>query len=193
MFERFTEAARGVVIRAQVEAHELHHPHIGTEHLLLALLSDESGTAYTVLHGAGIDAPRVRSEITRLVAAPPKLLSPEDAEALRTIGIDPDEVLARIEESFGPGALDPPPPAPRRGLLRRRRSTGTRFTPRAKKVLELSLREAIRLDHHHIGTEHLLLGLIREGNGLAARILTDAGVSLADLRRATLDALGRAA
>jgi ATP-dependent Clp protease ATP-binding subunit ClpA len=193
MFERFTKAARGVVIRAQVEAHELHHPHIGTEHLLLALLSDESGTAYTVLHGAGIDAPRVRSEITRLVAAPPKLLSPEDAEALRTIGIDPDEVLARIEESFGPGALDPPPPAPRRGLLRRRRSTGTRFTPRAKKVLELSLREAIRLDHHHIGTEHLLLGLIREGNGLAARILTDAGVSLADLRRATLDALGRAA
>ena len=56
------------------------------------------------------------------------------------------------------------------------------FTPRAKKVLELSLREALQLGHHHIGTEHILLGLIREGDGVAAQVLTKLGVTLAAAR-----------
>jgi ATP-dependent Clp protease ATP-binding subunit ClpA len=60
-------------------------------------------------------------------------------------------------------------------------------------VLELSLREALHLKHSHIGTEHILLGLIREGNGLAAKVLTDAGLNLDDLRTHVLDALDRAA
>jgi ATP-dependent Clp protease ATP-binding subunit ClpC len=60
------------------------------------------------------------------------------------------------------------------------------FTPRAKKVMELSLREAIALDHHHIGTEHILLGLMREGDGVAAQVLTKRGVSLRKARTAVL-------
>jgi ATP-dependent Clp protease ATP-binding subunit ClpA len=65
------------------------------------------------------------------------------------------------------------------------------FTPRAKKVLELSLREALQLRHNYIGTEHILLGLIREGEGLAAHALTDAGADLADVRQRLLDRVGR--
>jgi len=100
-------------------------------------------------------------------------------------------VLRRLERSFGPDALRPPPPAPRRGLLRRR--CWTRFTPRARKVLELSLREAIRLGQRTLGVEHLLLGLLREGEGLGAQVLADAGVDLAALRRATEERLRGAA
>lgn len=67
------------------------------------------------------------------------------------------------------------------------------FVPRSKKVLELSLREAVRLRQNHIGPEHILLGLLREGTGLAAQLLVQMGVSLDDLRRRTLTALDAAA
>jgi ATP-dependent Clp protease ATP-binding subunit ClpA len=192
MLERFTDRARTVVIEARTEAKELHHAHIGTEHLLLAMLVADGGIAHQVLIDAGLDAVGVRADIERLVTAAPRLLSDEDAAALRTIGIDLDAVLARIEESFGPDALEPPPPPQRRGLLGRRWQH-SRFTPRSKKVLELSLREALRLGDKHIGTEHILLGLIREGDGLATLIVTQRGIKLDDLRRATLTALGKAA
>ncbi|SDK48923.1 ATP-dependent Clp protease ATP-binding subunit ClpC [Nonomuraea maritima] len=65
------------------------------------------------------------------------------------------------------------------------------FTPRAKKVLELSLREALQLRHDYIGTEHILLGLIREGEGLAALAMTNAGADLVDVRQQVLDRVGR--
>jgi ATP-dependent Clp protease ATP-binding subunit ClpA len=186
MFERFTTAARDVVVRARDEAQGLRHPYIGTEHLLLALLGDDTGVAYAVLHDAGLDASRVRADVVRLVGTPSKLLTDEDAEALKTVGIDLDRITARIEEIFGPDALEAPAP-------RRRRRDGSRFSARAKKVLQLALREAIRLGHRSIGTEHILLGLLREGEGLAARVLVDAGLSISDLRRATEDALRKAA
>jgi len=64
------------------------------------------------------------------------------------------------------------------------------LTPRAKKVIELAVDEARRLNHHYIGTEHLLLGLVREGEGIAAGVLESLGVNLAKVRRATLDVLG---
>jgi ATP-dependent Clp protease ATP-binding subunit ClpA len=191
VFERFTDAARETVIRARRESQRLHHTHTGTEHLLLALLDSDAGLAYAVLHDAGLDADDVRAEIQRLVGRPATVLSDEDAAALRTVGIDLDAVLAKIEETFGPGALDPPDPPKRRGIFGLR--DGGRFTPRARKVLELSLREALHLRHRYIGTEHLLLGLIREGDGLAARILVDAGVPLDGLRRVLLAALREAA
>ncbi|TMR94669.1 Clp protease N-terminal domain-containing protein [Nonomuraea basaltis] len=65
------------------------------------------------------------------------------------------------------------------------------FTQRAKKVLELSLREALQMRHNYIGTEHILLGLIREGEGLAAQALADAGADLSDVRQRLLDRVGR--
>jgi hypothetical protein len=140
----------------------------------------------------GVEEQRLRTEIERLIGTPPKILSDEDAAALQTIGIDAGAVLARIEQSFGADALTPACSRPRRGLLGRRR-VSTRFTRRAKKVLELSLREAVWLHHSYIGAEHLLLGLLREGGSLTVEILTRAGLSRDELRRATLAALNKAA
>lgn len=196
MFERFTTAARETVIRARQEAQELGPGPIGTQHLLLALASPDAGLAHDVLSAAGLDARRIRAEILRLVDPPPqgRILGEEDAAALRTIGIDLDAVLARIEESFGPDALRPPVPTPKPETLWGGSRRGyQRLTPRARKVLGLSLREAIHLQDRQISTEHLLLGLIREGEGLAARILVDNGIALADLRAAVLGRRARAA
>ena len=210
MFERFTESARDVVVRARQGAKELQHPQIGSEHLLLALVGADpgtagaggtaaSGTAALVLRGAGLDEQRVRAAIERPAgptAGPGAQLGAEDAAALRTIGIDLDAVLARIEESFGPEALRAQAPEPKRGLLRRGRRgrpSVLRFTPRAKKILGLALREAIRLGDNAIGSEHLLLGLLRDGSGRGAAVLTGAGLSVDDLYAATLAARARAA
>lgn len=197
MFERFSTPARRVVKDAQMHARQLHHPLIGTEHLLLALLDPASGTPAAVLREAGIDPERVRAHLARRVQPAPGPLTEDDAQALRAIGIDLDAVLARLEQSLGPDAWPAPAPAPRRGLLRRRlpawSAAGPRFGPRAKKVLELSLREALALRHNYIGAEHILLGLLREGQGLAARILFDAGLDLKQLRRAVLARMPTAA
>jgi ATP-dependent Clp protease ATP-binding subunit ClpA len=197
MFERFTEPARTVVRDAAEEARALRHRFIGTEHLLLALLAVDTGVARSVLWDAGLGHDRVVEEVERLVGRGQDPLGEADAEALRAIGIDLEAVRAAIEESFGPDALQPPePPAPASWLLGRRRKpaprpTGGRvpFSARAKKVLELSLREALRLGHDHIGTEHLLLGIIREGDGVAAKILVDTGISLDELRSRVMAAL----
>jgi ATP-dependent Clp protease ATP-binding subunit ClpA len=193
MFERFTKAARAVVIDAQGQARRLEHCAIGTEHLLLALLAQD-GSSAMLLRDAGVTTDKANATIRRVLGAAP--LGADDAAALRAIGIDLDEVRARIEENFGPVDLTPPPtPARRRFGLRRNRqvdaqSPGQRpitghipFSRRAKKVLELSLREAVRLGHRYIGSEHILLGLLREGEGLAALILTEAGVDFVDLRQ----------
>jgi ATP-dependent Clp protease ATP-binding subunit ClpA len=198
MLERFTNEARHVVKVAHHEAITLHHDFVGTEHALLGLLDPGSGVAHTMLSAVGVDRQRVRTEIERIIGPGADPLGAGDAEALEAIGIDLDTVRAKIEKLFGPGALRPPRPIRRRGLLRRRRNEptgcgGRRWSPRAKKVLELSLREAVHLGHHHIGPEHILLGLLREGNGLAVRILADAGVDLGRLRRSTLAALDQAA
>jgi ATP-dependent Clp protease ATP-binding subunit ClpA len=198
MFERFTDEARHVVQHANEEAKGLHHRYIGTEHLLLAMLDKDSGVAYTVLTEAGVTHEQVRAAIEAYIGE--GRLGDADAEALLAIGIDLPAVRAKIEELFGPGALDPPDPEPKRGLLRRRRTPDpparrdrVPFVPRSKKVLELSLREALRLEHKYIGSEHILLGLLREGEGLGAKILTDAGLSIEDLRARTIAALEKAA
>ena len=101
-----------------------------------------------------------------------------------------EHVRARVEESFGPGALE-------RALVGSCRGGRTRwylpFSPRAKKVLELSLREARHLRDSSIGPEHILLGLLREGQGLGAQALADAGVRADELRRSVLAAVGKVA
>ncbi|MEV7230546.1 Clp protease N-terminal domain-containing protein, partial [Polymorphospora sp. NPDC051019] len=83
------------------------------------------------------------------------------AKALQGLGISLEGVRHQIEEIIGQGQQSPSGHIP--------------FTPRAKKVLELSLREALQLGHNHIGTEHILLGLIREGEGVAAQVLVKLG------------------
>ncbi|MEG3636834.1 Clp protease N-terminal domain-containing protein [Micromonospora palythoicola] len=181
MFERFTDRAREVVRRAREEARAEGQRPVGTEHLLLAVLADGDGLAARVLRDAGVTADDLRERIRRHTATGGSGLGEADAAALREIGIDLAAIVTRIEESFGKDALREAVPAPRR-RWGRRRPTGGPFSARSKKALELSLREAIRLRHRHIGTEHILLGLLREGNGLAALALTEAGVDLTDVR-----------
>jgi dihydroneopterin aldolase len=91
------------------------------------------------------------------------------ARALAALGVTVEEARERVESIVGYGAEGPGPQVP--------------FTPRSKKVLELALREALQLDHNYIGTEHILLGLVRENEGVAARVLSDLGVSPDDVRR----------
>jgi ATP-dependent Clp protease ATP-binding subunit ClpA len=190
MFERLTAPAREVVIGARAQADQLGHRHVGTEHLLLALLAPTAGAPATILAAAGLTEENVRADIVRLIGD--GQFGESDAAALEAIGIDLNAIKAKLEESFGPGALEPEVPPTRYGLFGRKVSGG-RFTPRAKKVLELGLREALRLKHNFIGTEHLLLGLIREGEGLAAQIMHQADVPFDALRRDLERALRAAA
>jgi ATP-dependent Clp protease ATP-binding subunit ClpA len=193
MFERFTAAARGVVVGAQQEARELGDPVIGTEHVLITLVADQDAPVARLLHNYALDAPAVRAEIGRLVGTYQPDLSfteadAEDAAALKAIGIDLAAVRAAIEESFGAGSLRLPKKTPKkRGLFGRFYASGGHipFSPRAKKVLELSLREALRLGHNYIAPEHIMLGILREGDGLAAQILAERRVDF-DLLRAGL-------
>jgi ATP-dependent Clp protease ATP-binding subunit ClpA len=188
MFERFTKDARQVVVGAREQARVLGHRYVGTEHLLLALLEDSGPRA---LRDTGLTPDGVRASLQRNLGQPGGLTE-ADVAALERIGIDIRAVQAKIEESFGPGALEPEAPPTRYGLFGRKVPFEP-FSPRSKKVLELALREAIRLKHNWIGTEHILLGLIREGEGLAAKIMVDAGVDLPGLRRATEESLHAAA
>jgi ATP-dependent Clp protease ATP-binding subunit ClpA len=178
MFERFSRSAREVVARARQEAQALGHRHFGTEHLLLAMVSC-SGGAHEALVAAGLSRSQVAAAVVDTT-----VLGAADADALKTVGIDLDAVLSRISETFGPDAL-------RRAVPGRRGRVGV--SPRVKKVLELSLREAVHLGHNAIGTEHILLGILRDGSGRAFKIITAAGVDAAELRRAVVEGLRRAA
>jgi ATP-dependent Clp protease ATP-binding subunit ClpC len=130
MFERFTERARKVVVKAQDEARFLKQNYIGTEHILLGLIDEKEGIAAKVFEELNIDFESIR-------------------EAIK------DVVTEGTSDSY----------------------EHIPFTPRAKKVLELSLREALQMGHNYIGTEHILLGLLREGEGVAARVLNSLGVT----------------
>jgi len=137
MFERFTDQARRIVVLAQEEASSFSCDHIGTEHILLALIREGSGTA---------------------------------AVALASLGITTEAARGQVEEITGRGQQDPP-----RGHIP--------FSPRGKKTLELSLREAIALGNNFIGTEHILLGLLRVEDGVAIQILDRLGADPARVRQ----------
>ncbi|MFD0482187.1 ATP-dependent Clp protease ATP-binding subunit [Kineococcus sp. GCM10028916] len=97
------------------------------------------------------------------------------AKALESLGISLDAVREQVQEIIGQGQQAPSGHIP--------------FTPRAKKVLELSLREALQLGHNYIGTEHILLGLIREGEGVAAQVLVKLGADLNRVRQQVIQLL----
>jgi ATP-dependent Clp protease ATP-binding subunit ClpC len=97
------------------------------------------------------------------------------AKSLESLEIRLEQVRAQVEEIIGPGQQAPSGHIP--------------FTPRAKKVLELSLREALQLGHNYIGTEHILLGLIREGEGVAAQVLVKLGADLHRVRQQVIQLL----
>ena len=97
------------------------------------------------------------------------------AKALESLSISLDAVRAQVEEIIGQGGSSPSGHIP--------------FTPRAKKVLELSLREALQLGHNYIGTEHILLGLLREGEGVATQVLVKLGADLGKVRQQVIQLL----
>jgi ATP-dependent Clp protease ATP-binding subunit ClpA len=172
MFERFTDEARTTVRLAQEEARRLRHPYIGTEHLLIAMAVVGHGPAAEALREHDVTADDLRRRVIATVGPPEDALDPD---ALATLGIDLEIVRQVTEASFGPGALDS-------RSQKAAKSGHIPFAKRSKKVLELSLRESLRLGHKDIGTGHMLLGLLREGEGLAAQILVARGVNLTDLR-----------
>ncbi|MBC8389792.1 MAG: ATP-dependent Clp protease ATP-binding subunit [Actinobacteria bacterium] len=144
MFERFTERARKVVVRAQDEARFLKQNYIGTEHILLGLIDEKEGIAARVFYELNITFEDIRSAVKEVVT----------------------EGTSESYEHIP-------------------------FTPRAKKVLELSLREALQMGHNYIGTEHILLGLLREGEGVAARVLNGMGITLDNVKEKVKELLSK--
>src|SRR5580700_9476383 len=143
VFEKFTDRARRVVVRAQEEARALNHDFIGTEHILLGLVGEGQGLA---------------------------------AKALESLGVSMEAVRQRVEDIVPAGQVEV-------------RTGHIPFTPRAKKVLELSLSESKLLGHRYIGTEHILLGLLREGEGVAAQVLAALGADLDGARERVVQVL----
>lgn len=190
MFERFTDRARTAVILARTEASE-RGDQIRPVHMLHALASGE-GVAARVLADLGVDAGDIGRRLDR-TAPPRKPREGEppdsDAEALASIGIDLDEIRRKVEESFGPGALERAAAPQGTG-----RTTMTRET---KQSVELAAREARALRHSYIGTEHLLLGLLsaaeRNPRGdFSPQTVSDLGIDPARARQRILDELRRA-
>jgi ATP-dependent Clp protease ATP-binding subunit ClpA len=213
MFERFTDGARNTVVQAQEHARRLGHRYIGCEHLLLAAAATGE-PASAALREHGVTPQAVETQIARLagLGQVADLFSALDREALASIGIDLDAVRARIEAAFGPDALTRAGPAtcpkgrpavrknplarlrhPRRARPDQHASPGGHatghipFTPRAKKSVEHSLREAKARHDTYIGVEHLTLALVAMNDGAVPPILSALGTSQATLRAAILD------
>ena len=180
MFERFTRPARELVERAHVIAKESRASQVRPEHLFAALLWDGDSLAVRLLVDQGGTPERLRAELDKRRARYVDGLDDEDAAALASIGIDLEEVARRLD-------VDDPA---RSGAKRSRGHI--RFSRPSKKVLELALREAISLRHNYIGTEHVLLGLVREGDVIVRDTLAAAGVDASSLRTAVAEAVRRA-
>ena len=187
MFERFTDKARGLAEGAQLEAQGAEASSVRSEHVLAALLTGPPSLGQATLVGLGVDllallrAARAVPDSPDASARPPV----DDTAALAALGIDLHEVRRQIDEAFGPGALE---------RTRAARGTGSgrsraRWDRSAKKVLELSLREALRMKHNYIGTEHVLLGLLHPGTGAGQEVLAGAGVQLEAARLVVADLL----
>jgi ATP-dependent Clp protease ATP-binding subunit ClpA len=138
MAVRFDDRAQIVMHLANQEAQRFCHGYVGTEHILLGLVTERAGVAAEVLRRLGVDQAAVCSEIERIVLPGPDL---------------DEEVLGRLSQ-----------------------------TPRAKRVIELAVAESQALRHESVGTEHLLVGLIREQEGVAAQVLMNLGLKVNALR-----------
>jgi ATP-dependent Clp protease ATP-binding subunit ClpA len=215
VFERFTRAARDAVSAAQAEARSLGHHYIGTEHLLLGILVEEDDAGGRILRRMGVRREAVRRGIVEIVGSGPLVRPDSDALRAIGIDLDEVrrrvedafgqgalERTRAAQERSGPGGRGLRAPGLRPPRLRRRHGrrctdhigpTMPRagephipFTPRCKKVLKLALSESRSLGHHHFGTEHILLGLLREGEGVGAALLARAGVRYEDVRARVL-------
>lgn len=145
LFDRLTERAKKVLQIAKQEAKRMNHDYVGSEHLLLGLLIENTGVGARILKELGISLKQCRIEIEKLV--------PEGAQSLTNIVNLP-------------------------------------FSPRAKRILEIAQEEANSLGHDYIGTEHILLALLREQDGVAAQVLSNMGINLEKVREEIIEMLG---
>jgi len=153
----YTPRVKEVLDFARKEAKALHHTYIGTEHLLLGLLREDNGLAAQVLRNFNVDLEQVRVSI-----------------------------LKELDPNFTPGDVSLPSVKPNNPFVPVRqwlgRHEGEDFTPRAIETLALARDEAKRLRRHSVGTEHVLLGLIRMEKGVAANVLKNVGLTLEKTR-----------
>ncbi|SDD20821.1 Clp protease N-terminal domain-containing protein [Auraticoccus monumenti] len=177
MFERFSAGAKQVVVLAQEDARGRGQSTVRSENLLVCLAEAVHGpdtAAAELLTALGMGAVDVRAAVDRL----PGAAGPApDGDRLARLGIDLDEVRTRVEESFGPGALERTAAAQRKAL------TGhIPFDAGARQSLEHSLREALELGDRRLGTEHVLLGVARAEGGAGHHLLAAAGITSERLR-----------
>ncbi|MEU7633991.1 Clp protease N-terminal domain-containing protein [Nocardia sp. NPDC049220] len=183
MFERFSRSARAAVVVAHEDARGLRAPNIEVEHVLLGLLSHGDPELKALLGEAGLTHESVLKTLATQGKGEP--LGAEDADALRSIGIDLDAVRESLKAEFGEDALDRALPEPRRGPFGWGRGGGNfghiPFGKDSKKVLELALREALGRRDKSIESGHVLLGILRAPNQTTVRLFGGSG-AIDDLR-----------
>jgi len=167
IFNHFAREARACVEAAVEEARALGHDSIGDEDLLLGILCADEGVAAEALSSLGVTLDAAREESQEMLS-----------EALSSIGISLEEIRREAGEAFD---------------IRIPEGRRIPFSPRAKKVLGRALREAVRLRDNHIGTEHVLLGILRNEDGMAVRMLSRIGVSTEVIEERLREARGREA
>jgi ATP-dependent Clp protease ATP-binding subunit ClpA len=158
-------------VAAQVEAIAFRHDSIGTEHVLLGLLSRDDEVA-RILRELGLDVATARSDVRRIVGDGPAPETAFDAGALASIGVDLDAVRERVESTFGEGSLE----RARRGEGRCGGGTAFGVSPRLKQALESAHRAAVE-SHEELSARHVLVGLAQQRDSVAARILDSHGIS----------------
>ncbi|HVF10417.1 MAG TPA: Clp protease N-terminal domain-containing protein [Abditibacteriaceae bacterium] len=190
MWQRFTERARRVILLGQEEAARMQSGHVGTEHLLLGLIREGEGVASQVLQKMDVSAERVRQEIAT-EAQPPSTASEsiDPSAALGTLSATLRELGAHFKLS-----REQVRQIEEQTLRQLRKGSAStpgepKLTPTSKRVLELAAEEARRMRHNYIGTEHLLLALLREKDDVAAGVLHRLGLSLEDTRRQVMEYL----
>ncbi len=151
IFNRFTRETRACVEAAVEEARMLGHDSVGDEDLLMGILRTDEGIGAEALSSLGVTLEGTREESEQMLS-----------DALTSIGISLEQVRREAGDAFE---------------MRVPNNRRIPFSPRAKKALEQALREAVRLRNSRIGTEHVLLGILRNKDGTAVRMLDGMGVS----------------
>jgi len=186
MFERFSEESRAVLVEAQDLAVELGSHYLTPMHLLYGCAQVRDETAGRPLRDAGITGASIRRQLPR---ATERAGGQVDPDALRALGVDYDGMRAAVEKTFGPGALESAPD--RRVPAARRRKP--RFTPEAKRALELTLRVTVELHDGRIRPGHILLGLLRLDDDYVTGVVAGAGATVGALSAGALIQLSSAA